>query len=49
VYTNINDWYGSNLRKVKENWIFSQFKNLVDTLKVEDMFKDGSMLFEWKD
>jgi hypothetical protein len=26
-----------------------KFKNLVDTLKVEDMFKDGSMLFEWKD
>ena len=35
VYTNINDWYGSNLRKVKENWIFSQFKNLVDDEQLE--------------
>jgi len=35
IYTNINDWYGSNLRKVKENWIFSQFKNLVDDEQLE--------------
>lgn len=35
VYQSIADLYDTNVRKTKENWIFSQFKDLVDNHSLE--------------